>query len=119
MGAARKGPFHGWLISHGEAHSIPDYFTVRENGKVVYRPTCYYAYHPCDDAVLSLHEMVGHNHTMQEKTRLLRDDIADGFDELGVLLLGPRQGCLLVRLAAHHSARRAGCVRTTMQPACR
>jgi len=88
----KEGPFHGWLISHGESHSIPDYFTVRENGRVTYRPTCYYAYHPCDDAVLSLHEMVGHNYTMQERTRLLRDDIADGFDELGVLLMGHARG---------------------------
>ena len=87
-----EGPFQGWLISHGEAHSIPDYFTVWENGRAVYRPTAYYAYHPCDDAVLSLHEMVGHNFTMQERTRLLRDDIADGFDELGVLLLGHKRG---------------------------
>ena len=87
-----EGPFHGWLISHGESHSIPDYFTVRDNGKVVYRPTCYYAYHPCDDAVLSLHEMVGHNYTMQEQTRLLREDIAEGFDELGVLLMGHARG---------------------------
>ena len=88
----KEGPFQGWLISHGEAHSIPDYLTVRENGRAVYRPTCYYAYHPCDDAVLSLHEMVGHNFTMQEQTRLLRDDIVDGFDELGVLLVGHKRG---------------------------
>jgi homospermidine synthase len=87
-----EGPFHGWLISHGEAHSIPDYFTVRENGRAVYRPTCYYAYHPCDDAVLSLHEMVGHNYTMQQKTRLLREELVDGFDELGVLLVGHAKG---------------------------
>src|SRR3954454_1491276 len=87
-----EGPYQGWLISHGESHSIPDYFTVRENGKIVYRPTCYYAYHPCDDAVLSLHEVVGHNFELQERTRLLRDDIADGFDELGVLLLGHSRG---------------------------
>ena len=26
-----EGPYHGWLISHGEAISIPDYLTVREN----------------------------------------------------------------------------------------
>ncbi|HEY7758373.1 MAG TPA: saccharopine dehydrogenase C-terminal domain-containing protein [Burkholderiales bacterium] len=87
-----EGPFHGWLISHGETHSIPDYFTVRENGRAIYRPTCYYAYHPCDDAVLSLHEMVGHNFSMQERTRLLREEITDGIDELGVLLMGHARG---------------------------
>jgi homospermidine synthase len=84
----KEGPFQGWLISHGEAHSIPDYYTVREDGRPIYRPTCYYAYHPCDDAVLSLHEMVGHDFTMQERTRLLREEISSGFDELGVLLTG-------------------------------
>jgi homospermidine synthase len=26
---------------------------------VTYRPTCLYAYHPADDAVLSLHELFG------------------------------------------------------------
>ena len=57
--APHEGPFHGWLISHGEAISIPDYLSVRENGKVLYRPTCHYAYHPCDDAVLSLQEFAG------------------------------------------------------------
>jgi homospermidine synthase len=88
----KEGPFHGWLISHGEAHSIPDFFTVRQGNRVLYRPTCYYAYHPCDDAVLSLHEMVGHNYTMQERTRLLRDELVDGFDELGVLLAGHAKG---------------------------
>jgi len=88
----KEGPFHGWLISHGEAHSIPDFFTVRENGRAVYRPTCYYAYHPCDDAVLSLHEMVGHDFQMQSRTRLLRDELIDGFDELGVLVVGHAKG---------------------------
>ena len=89
---SKEGLYHGWLISHGESHSIPDYFTVRENGRAVYRPTCYYAYHPCDDAVLSLHEMVGHNYTLQERTRLLREDLSEGFDELGVLLMGHKRG---------------------------
>jgi homospermidine synthase len=88
----KEGSFQGWLISHGEAHSIPDYFTVREGNRVLYRPTCYYAYHPCDDAVLSLHEMVGHNYRMQDRTRLLRDELVDGFDELGVLLVGHAKG---------------------------
>ena len=37
---------HAWMITHNELISIADYFTLRENGKVVYRPTCHYAYHP-------------------------------------------------------------------------
>src|SRR5207244_1091987 len=43
---------HGFLVTHNEAISISDYYTVRDGDKPVYRPTCHYAYHPCDDAVL-------------------------------------------------------------------
>jgi homospermidine synthase len=80
---------HGFLVTHNESISIADYFTLRENGKVVYRPTCHYAYHPCDDAVLSLHEMAGAQWKPQQTWHILsEDDIVDGIDELGVLLYG-------------------------------
>ena len=80
---------HGFLVTHNESISIADYFTLREDGKVVYRPTCHYAYHPCDDAVLSLHEMAGAAWQMQSDWRILGEgDIVDGIDELGVLLYG-------------------------------
>lgn len=91
------GPFHGFLITHNEAISIADYLTVRERGadgqdKVVYRPTCHYAYHPCDSAIVSLHEYNGRNFVLQPKQRILRDEIIDGMDELGVLLAGHAKG---------------------------
>jgi len=82
------GPIHGFLITHSESISIADYFTARENGTVVYRPTVHYAYHPCDDAVLSLHELAGREFKQQERQRLMMDEIVSGVDELGVLLLG-------------------------------
>ena len=50
---------YGFLVTHNESISIADYFTLRDGRKVVYRPTCHYAYHPCNDAVLSLHELFG------------------------------------------------------------
>ncbi len=90
--APTEGPFQGWLISHGEAISIPDYLSLREKGKVVYRPTCHYAYHPCDDAVLSLHEFAGNGWRFPPQQRLLREEIDAGFDELGVLLMGHARG---------------------------
>lgn len=86
------GPFHGFLITHGEAISIADYFTLRKDNTVVYRPTVHYAYHPCEDAVLSLHELAGREWKLQESQRLLFDDICDGMDELGVLLMGNKKG---------------------------
>jgi homospermidine synthase len=83
------GAQHAWMITHNESISIADYFTLRENDKVVYRPTCHYAYHPCDDAVLSLHELAGAEWKPQQSWHILsEDDIVDGIDELGVLLYG-------------------------------
>jgi homospermidine synthase len=80
---------HGWMITHNESISIADFFTLREGGKVIYRPTCHYAYHPCDDAVLSLHEMAGAQWKPQATWHILSEnDIVDGVDELGVLLYG-------------------------------
>lgn len=88
----KAGTFHGFLITHGESISIADYLSHREGGKVVSRPTVHYAYHPCDDAVLSVHEFAGRNWHMQEKKRILGDEIVDGgIDELGVLLAGHKK----------------------------
>jgi homospermidine synthase len=87
-----EGQFHGLLITHGEAISISDYFTVCRNGKVVFRPTCHYAYHPCDDTVLSVHELAGKGWIGQEKRRVLMDEIYEGVDELGALLMGHQRG---------------------------
>lgn len=87
-----EGPYHGFLVTHAEAISIADYYTVRDGTSIAYRPTVLYAYHPCDDAVLSLHELAGDEWRRQDRSRLLRDEIDRGIDELGVLLMGPRVG---------------------------
>jgi len=83
-----EGPYQGFLITHNESISIADYLTVRNGDGVVYRPTCHYAYHPCDDAVLSLHELQGKYYRQQEQIRLMDEEITTGMDELGVLLYG-------------------------------
>ena len=83
------GPQHGFLVTHNEAISIADYFTVREGERAVYRPTCHYAYRPADDAVLSLDEMAGQAWEPQPEFHILDEhEIVDGKDELGVLLYG-------------------------------
>jgi homospermidine synthase len=87
-----EGQYHGFLITHSEAISIPDYFTVKRKGEVVYRPTCHYAYHPCDDTVLSVHELAGKGWIGQEQRRILMDEIYEGVDELGALLMGHQRG---------------------------
>jgi homospermidine synthase len=87
-----QGPYHGFLVTHAESLSIADHLTVREGSRVVYRPTVHYAYHPCDDAVLSVHEFAGANWQLQRRHRILRDEISGGIDELGVLLMGNERG---------------------------
>jgi homospermidine synthase len=118
------GHFHGFLITHGESISISDYLTIKKEGSqfmqakkgedVIYRPTVHYAYHPCDSAVLSVHELAGRNWNIQDRKRIIMDDIVDGIDELGVLLAGHKKNAywygsqLAVKearqLAPHNSA---------------
>ena len=79
----QAGSFIGFLITHNESISIADYFS-----SPWYRPTVHYAYHPCDAAVLSVHEMQGNNYQEQAIKRLIVDEVEQGVDELGVLMMG-------------------------------
>ena len=84
------GAQYGFLVTHNESVSITDFFTVRgEDGSVEFRPTCHYAYRPCNDAVLSFDEMFGAACRMPDDQHVLDEhEIVDGIDELGVLLYG-------------------------------
>ena len=83
------GPQHGFLITHAESISIASYLTLGDPEAPRYRPTVFYAYHPCDDAVLSVHELAGRNWRLQQRKHLMCDEIVSGADALGVLLMGP------------------------------
>lgn len=83
-----EGVFHGFLITHDESITIADFLTLKSGDNLIYRPSVHYAYHPCDDAVLSLHEFVGKNFAPQHNQRIMMDEIVSGTDELGVLLAG-------------------------------
>jgi len=87
----KAGPIHGFLITHSESVSLADYYTVKKYGDVAYRPTSHYAYHPSDNAVMSIHELAGRNWRMQPRKRIMMDDIPSGMDELGVLLAGHKK----------------------------
>ena len=82
------GYFHGFLITHSEAISLADYYTVMDGDRVAYRPTSHYAYHPSDNAVLSVHELAGRNWHLQDRKRIMMSEITEGIDELGVMLAG-------------------------------
>lgn len=83
------GAQYGRLVTHNESISIADYFTVGSIEKAEYRPTCHYAYHPSNDAILSLEEMFGGAGKRQAEQHILdENEITEGMDELGVLLYG-------------------------------
>jgi homospermidine synthase len=88
------GPQYGFLVTHNEAISIADYFTVGEGASPEYRPTCHYAYHPCDDAVLSLHETLGSGRMQQRMKILDETQVLRGADNLGVLVYGHAKNAL-------------------------
>lgn len=92
--APLSGPYVGFLVTHAESISIADYLTVPGDTEdtPAYRPTVHYAYRPCDDALLSLHEMAGNGWRKLARKRIVRDAIASGRDELGVLLMGHARG---------------------------
>lgn len=87
----REGTYHGYLISHDEAISTADYFTVIEGDRTTFRPTVMYAYHPSDDTVLSLREYAGNNWREPRKKKIVVHEITRGSDELGAFLLGHKR----------------------------
>ncbi len=80
----------GMVVRHGEAFTISDRLTVWEDGVAVYRPTVHYAYCPCDNAIISLHELRGCDYALQPRLRIMGDEITSGADILGSLLMGHR-----------------------------
>lgn len=88
------GPQLGFLVTHNEAISIADYYTIGGGDAPEFRPTCHYAYHPCDDAVMSLHETLGAGAAQVEQIILDEHAIASGEDCLGVLLYGHARNAL-------------------------
>ena len=98
-----QGPHFGFLVTHNEAISISDYYTVREGRKAVYRPTCHYAYHPSNDAVLSWHELLGAGGKRQSRNHILEEhEIVGRHGRTGCAALRPQEECLLVWLAADY-----------------
>ena len=78
----------GLLVRHGEAFTMSDHLTVWEKGEAVYRPTVHYAYCPSDAAIASMRELEMRQWDLQKNQRIMNDEIIDGEDRLGVLVMG-------------------------------
>ncbi len=78
----------GMLVRHGEAFTISDHLTVWDGDKAIYRPTVHYAYCPTDAAIASMRELEMNQWHITDNQRIMNEEIIDGDDRLGVLLMG-------------------------------
>ena len=88
------GAQYGYLVTHNKAISIADYYTVGAAEAPEFRPTCHYAYHPCSQAILSLHETFGSGAIQGAHKILDENEILTGSDDLGVLVFGHARNAL-------------------------
>lgn len=79
--------FEGYLLTHNESLSIAEYLTVGDSSNPDYRPTVYYAYHPCDQAVASMGLLNDGREKNISSKEVLKDSISSGIDELGIFLI--------------------------------
>lgn len=83
------GEFVAFAITHEENYEIVKDLTVKENGELIYRPTCNFAYRPSDACIETLAEV---SRTAGKKLppvkRILSSEITKGNDILGVLTMG-------------------------------
>ena len=110
----------GLLVRHGEAFTLSDHLTVWDGEKAIYRPTVHYAYCPSDAAIASLRELEMRQWDLQKDQRIMNDEIIDGEDRLGVLLMGhPYKSWWTGSLLSIHDARKLmpGQSATTVQVA--
>lgn len=78
----------GMVVTHGESFGLSHALTITERGRTVYRPTVHYAYSPCNDSLVSLHELRSRNYELHPRRRILTDEIVTGSDYVGALIMG-------------------------------
>jgi len=106
--------FNAYLLTHNESLSIAEYLTSDTSSAPKYRPTVYYAYHPCDQAVDSMHLLDSGSEDQIESKEVMKDDIVSGIDELGIFLISKKYKSLWLgsnlsigkarKMAKHNSA---------------
>lgn len=81
--------YKGYMVQHSESITLCEYFTVKENSELKYRPTVYYVYHPNEYTIQSVDEFRGETLDAIPK-RIVKTEVTSGHNELGVLLLGDK-----------------------------
>ncbi|MEB2364318.1 MAG: saccharopine dehydrogenase NADP-binding domain-containing protein [Bryobacteraceae bacterium] len=80
----------GMAIAHGECFSLSHALTVKSATSQLYRPTVAYAYVPCPASLQSLEELRSRNYKLHPVRRILTEDIVEGADTMGALIMGHR-----------------------------
>lgn len=77
-----------WLVTHNESISLAEFLTVNDgHGRVLYRPTVYFAYQPCPPASQSIaHWLAQHKQPPARQHVIPLAELQQGQEELGVLL---------------------------------
>lgn len=84
---ARSKNILGMIIRHEECYTICNRLTLKDaNNNILYKPSCFYVYKPCDSAVASIIEVNENYDIFQQNKRLMTSDIIEGRDELGCTL---------------------------------
>lgn len=80
----------GMAIAHGECFSLSHALTARTTTGQLYRPTVAYVYVPCPASLQSLEELRSRNYKLHPVRRILTEDIVEGTDTMGALIMGHR-----------------------------
>ena len=82
------GSFVGHIVPHEETYTIPYFLSIYENGKLVYKPTAFFVYRPCDLALSSLKAEYKHNFSGSSEHLISLPEIASGGEAVGIILDG-------------------------------
>lgn len=86
-----EGEFCGTTPHHEETITMAEYFTLRDSktSEIISRPTIWFCYSPMGIAIESLQRFAKNDYTLDNQTCLtIADEIVEGRDNLGVLVLG-------------------------------
>lgn len=82
------GSFVGHIVPHEEIYTTSYYLSVYKNGKLIYKPTSFFVYRPCDLALQSLMTEYKHNFSGSSEHLISLDEIAKGGEAVGIVLDG-------------------------------
>lgn len=83
--------FVGIIPPHDEIYSLSDFFSYSVPNGQTYRPWVSFVYKPSPAAMASLLELEQNNFIHPKKFHIMKDEIIDGADTLGCLLLRDKQ----------------------------